>query len=124
MPSARSAAAARTRQAPRARSRAKKQSVLRGVAKRVRWDRVGRTSLLVMLVVVAGLYVQHTLSYLSTRSQADQQQAIMHQLQRQNAGLSAQQKALSNPVTIEQDARELGMVMPGEHPYSVIGMQH
>jgi cell division protein FtsB len=77
-----------------------------------------------MLVVVAGLYVQHTLSYLSTRAQAEQQQSIVHRLERQNATLSAQQKALSNSVTIEQDARALGMVMPGEHPYSIVGMQH
>jgi hypothetical protein len=44
---------------------------------RVRWDRAGRVGLLVVLTVVVGLYVQHTLAYLSTKSQADRQQTIV-----------------------------------------------
>src|SRR5581483_11693332 len=50
---------------------------------RVRWDRLGRTALLIVLVVVAGLYIQHTIEYFSARSTADAQHAIVHQLARQ-----------------------------------------
>jgi cell division protein FtsB len=89
---------------------------------RVRWDRVGRVGLLVVLVVVAGLYVQHALAYLNTRAQADQQQAIVDRLTRQNARLSRQQKSLDDPATIQADARALGMVKAGERPYVVIGL--
>jgi cell division protein FtsB len=78
-------------------------------------------ALLVVLVVVVGLYVQHTLSYLSISAQASQQQAIVNRLARQNAQLAAQQKSLNDPATIVQDARGLGMVRPGELPYVVIG---
>jgi cell division protein FtsB len=89
---------------------------------RVRWDRVGRVGLLVVLCVVAGLYVQQGLAYLSVRSQADQQRAIVQQLKQSNASLRAQARSLNNPVTILRDARALGMVRVGEHPYEVTGL--
>ncbi len=75
-----------------------------------------------VLCVVGGLYVQQALAYLSVRGQAEQQQAIVKQLSRSNAALRAQQKSLGNPATIVRDARSLGMVLPGEHPYEVTGL--
>ncbi len=77
-----------------------------------------------MLAIVVGLYVQHALAYLSTRSEADQQQAIVRNLTRQNAQLEAQQRSLMQPATIERDARALGMVRLGEHPYVVTGLSN
>jgi hypothetical protein len=87
----------------------------------VRWDRAGRVGLLVVLVVVVGLYVQHTVSYFSTRAQADGEQAIVTQLAQENARLVKQQRSLSNPATIVRDARALGMVRPNELPYVIMG---
>jgi cell division protein FtsB len=92
-------------------------------ALRVRWDRVGRIGLLVVLAVVAVVYIQDALSYFSTRSQAEQQQAIVQRLTRANAQLVREQKALSNPATIVQDARQLGMVKAGEHSFVILGMR-
>ena len=89
---------------------------------RVRWDRVGRVALLVVLLVVAGLYGQQGVRYLSVRSQDKQQQRIVQQLSRQNAALLRQQRSLNNPATIARDARVLGMVRPGERPYVVTGL--
>jgi cell division protein FtsB len=77
---------------------------------------------LVVLTVVVGLYVQHALSYLSTRAQADQQQAVVQRLVRENAALEKQQQSLKDPATIVRDARALGMVRPGERPYVVTGL--
>lgn len=88
---------------------------------RVRWERVGRIGLLVVLTIVVGLYVQHALAYVSARSQADQQQAIVDRLARQNAALNRQARSLNDPATIVRDARELGMVRPGEQPYVITG---
>jgi cell division protein FtsB len=88
----------------------------------VRWDKVGRALLLVVLAVVVGLYVQQGLTYLSVRSQANQQKAIVERLVHQNKGLAQQQQALNNSATIEHDARALGMVMPGERSYAVTGL--
>lgn len=129
MPSARPATAPSRRQhtaPPRRRSRAAparaRRVARRGLRYRVRWDRVGRVSLLVVLGVVAGLYVQRGLAYLSVRSQANHQQAIVQQLRHSNAALRAQQRSLNDPATIARDARRLGMVRVGEHPYEVTGL--
>ena len=96
--------------------------VARELGSRVRWDRVGRVGLLIVLCVVAGLYVQQGLAYLAVRSQANRQQAIVRQLSRANAALRAEQRSLNDPATILRDARALGMVRVGEHPYEVTGL--
>ncbi|HSC05137.1 MAG TPA: septum formation initiator family protein [Solirubrobacteraceae bacterium] len=122
MPSARTATAPPRRQTRRttpARPRRVQVQALRG---RVRWDRVGRVGLLVVLCVVAGLYVQQGLAYLSARSQAGRQRAIVEQLTRSNASLRAQERSLNSPATILRDARALGMVRVGEHPYEIVGL--
>jgi len=130
MPSARSAPASPRRQSRTAPSRPrraapsprKRRLVTRGLTSRVRWDRIGRLGLLIVLCVVAGLYVQRGLAYLAVRRQANQQKAIVQQLTRANASLEAQQRSLNNPATILRDARVLGMVRVGEHPYEVTGL--
>ena len=125
MPSARSSAA-RARPRPDARpprTAARPQRVaLRDPFTRLRWDRVGRIAMLVVLAIVAGLYAQHILAYLSTRAQAERQLAIVQTLARQNRGLLAEQKALGDPATIQRDARALGMVGRGERAYVITGL--
>ena len=122
MPSARPAPASPRRQprSPAPASRPRRVSS-RGPGLRFRWDRAGRVSLLVVLVVVIGLYAQHTLSYLATRAQASQQQMIVNRLAAQNAALAREQRALSQPATIVSHARALGMVRPNERPYVITG---
>jgi cell division protein FtsB len=75
-----------------------------------------------VLAVVAGLYLKDTVNFLSTHSEAESQLASVQRLAHANAALRAQQTALNNPVTIERDARVLGMVRAGERPYVVIGL--
>lgn len=125
MPPARSASASPApRRQPRATPRPprKPQKVaLRSPKLRVRWERVGRYGLLFVLVIVVGLYVEHTMSYISTRTQSNQQKAIVNQLTHQNRALAQQLKSLNDPVTIVRDARALGMVRPGEQSYAMTG---
>lgn len=78
--------------------------------------------LVIVLAVVAGLYIQQGLAYLSVRSQANQQKAIAARLQHQNAKLLREEKTLNDPSTIERYARALGMIKAGERPYVVTGL--
>jgi cell division protein FtsB len=122
MPSARPATAAPRRNARSPAPRSRPRGVTaRPPLLRVRWDRAGRIGLLVVLTIVVGLYVQHTLSYLSVSAQASQQQAIVARLARQNAQLAAEQQSLNEPSTIVRDARALGMVRPDERAYVITG---
>ena len=123
MPPARSAArsTAAPRRHPRPAPRKRPRLITHAPRLRVRWERVGRIGLLVVLAVVVGLYVEHTLSYFSTRSQAEQQQAIVTRLTRQNAQLTRETKSLNSPSTIIAQARALGMVRPNERPYVITG---
>lgn len=130
MPSARSATAA-----SRARAHASHQSATRTHAPRprrlsgpaarrrsrarVRWDRVGRVALLVVLGVVGVLYIEHAIAYLSARSRFDAENGTVRQLERDNARLVVQQRLLRDPATIVLDARKLGMVRPGERSYVI-----
>ncbi len=129
MPSGRSATATRSRtQTSASRGAGPRGSVRprrvtgRPSRSRVRWERVGRVALLLVLFVVAGLYVQHALAYWSARTQSGHEQSIVRGLQQDNARLSQQQRALKDPATIVLDARRLGMVRPGERPYVVTGL--
>ena len=85
----------------------------------IRWDRVGRLGLLVVLVGVVALYVGPAISYVETWREADSRRAEVRQLQRDNAVLRARRDALRDPRTLEREARRLGMVKPGERAYIV-----
>lgn len=88
----------------------------------MRWDRIGRVGLLVVLAVVGALYVEHTLSFFATRARAQAAQAEVRQLVSANARLAGRRQSLSNPATIAAQARRLGMVKAGERPYVVTGI--
>jgi cell division protein FtsB len=127
MPSPRSASArSRTQASPRPGSRATAPRRVSGPRRltpaRVRWERVGRVALVIVLLVVAGLYVQHALAYWSAHNQAASDAAVVRNLKADNARLAQQQRALRDPSTIVLDARRLGMVRPGERPYVVTGL--
>ena len=92
--------------------------------RRVRWDRVGRVGLLVVLAVVAGLYVKQAMSYLSVRSQVAAAAGDRPQrCERQNAALAAQQRSLNEPGH-DRSARRArwGWCGMGEHPYVITGL--
>ena len=125
MPPARSAAPPRPRP-PRGRrppaGRSPRASALGAAALRVRWDRVGRIALLLVLLGVVGLYVGPARSYLATWKQSNAKHAQLTTLQREHQALLQRATSLHDPRTVESEARRLGMVRPGELPYSVQGL--
>lgn len=88
----------------------------------IRWDRIGRVALLVVLVGLATLYVKPTISWFETRGEAAARQAEVDRLEAQNKRLRERKKALQDPRALEREARRLGMVKPGERAYVVKGL--
>ena len=123
MPSARSAPAAKPRQRTNAAAVQAAPCPIRGALVRVRWDRVGRVGLLVVLggrrralrPARAGL----PLDAVAGRRAADDRPSPD---QGERRARRASSKSLNDPATIERDARALGMVRAGERPYVVTGL--
>jgi len=86
---------------------------------RVRWDRVGRVALLCVLVGIVALYVGPARSYWSALGESKAKRAEVQRLQREHDRLRARKRALSQPETLEREARKLGYVMPGEKAYVI-----
>jgi cell division protein FtsB len=116
MASARSARAPRQAPAPRPRARPR---ALPGGARGIRWDRVSRVALLVVLVGILGLYVGPARSYLSTMQEAKHRRSEVAQLKHENDRLRGRRAALRSSASLEREARRLGMVRAGERAYSV-----
>jgi cell division protein FtsB len=91
-------------------------------ARGIRWDRVSRVGLLVVLVGIVALYIGPARSYVSTMKDATAKRGHVQQLQRENARLRARRDALRDPKALEREARRLGMVRPGERAYVVKGL--
>ena len=121
MASARQTAAARARARPEAAPRARPR-VVAGGARGIRWDRVGRVALLIVLFGVVALYVGPSISFFTTWREAQARRGEVHRLQAENRRLRARRAALQDSRTLEREARRLGLVKPGERPYIVKGL--
>jgi cell division protein FtsB len=120
-PARQSAAHARSRPSAAPRS-PQRPRVVAGGGRAIRWDRVGRVALLVVLVGVVALYVGPSISFLHTYKEAKARRGEVRSLQAENARLRARRQALKDPRTLEREARRLGLVKPGERPFIVKGL--
>src|SRR6185312_7881553 len=101
------------------RSPARPVTPLGAAALRVRWDRVGRVALLVVLAAIALAYIGPARSLVSTWRTSNAKQAQLHALQREHALLLQRARQLRDPRTVQAEARRLGMVRPGERSYVI-----
>jgi len=120
-PARQSAAHARSRPstAPPPRQRPR---VVVGGGRAIRWDRVGRVALLVVLLGVVALYVGPSISFFHTYREAKARRGEVSALQAENKRLRARRTALKSPATLEREGRRLGLVKPGERPFIVKGL--
>ncbi|HEX2085174.1 MAG TPA: septum formation initiator family protein [Solirubrobacteraceae bacterium] len=86
---------------------------------RVRWDRVGRIALLLVLLGVIALYINPARSWWSTKQESAQRAEEVAVLERENERLRARRAELKDPRKLEEEARRLGMVRPGERAFIV-----
>jgi hypothetical protein len=90
--------------------------------RRVRWDRLGRVAMLCVLVALVYLYVSAGAHMLSTWHQARRESAAVATMEHEHRSLLGQRAALTAPGTLETEARQLGMMKPGEQSYVVTGL--
>jgi cell division protein FtsB len=115
------AATARAR-APRAAARARAPSRVRAGKGGIRWDRVGRVSLLVVLALILLSYIGPATEYLRAWGLAKETRSEVKRLQQDNARLRARAKQLQDLDTVELEARKSGMARPGERVYVIRGL--
>src|SRR5438132_8241673 len=109
-------AARRASTAARGRSRT---HTSRKPAGGIRWDRVARITLLLVLLAILISYVGPATNYLQSWKLARQTSSEVKSLRKDNARLQARAKLLQNPRQVELEARKLGMARPGERVYVV-----
>jgi cell division protein FtsB len=94
----------------------------RSAGRGIRWDRVSRVALLLVFGMVLALYVGPARSYLDTVKESHEHGAKVRALERENQRLRARRAALSDPRSLELEARRRGMVRQGERAYVVKGL--
>jgi cell division protein FtsB len=85
----------------------------------VRWDRLGRIAMLLVLLSLVFLYLSTGVHMLSTWTQSRRDHSIVARMEHEHKHLVRQHNSLSSQSTLEAEARQLGMVRPGEQPYIV-----
>jgi cell division protein FtsB len=80
---------------------------------------VGRVALLLVMIAIVGLYIGPSLSYFSAWRESKARSEVIAKLEREQDRLKARRTDLRNPRVLEQEARRLGMVKPGETAYVV-----
>jgi len=88
----------------------------------VRWDRLGRLALLFLLAALLYLYLSAGIHMLSKWSQDRRNSAAVVALGREHAQLLRQHEVLARQATLEAEARQLGMIKPGEQPFIATGL--
>jgi cell division protein FtsB len=113
------AATAGRRLAARRPARARSRTRVRPGRGGIRWDRVARLSLLLVLLAVLISYLGPAADYLESWGLAKQTRTELRDLRHENDALRVRAKRLQDPQTIELEARKIGMARPGERAYVV-----
>jgi cell division protein FtsB len=104
----------RLRPGPRARTR--------GGASRIRWDRLGRVALVIVLFAVLASYINPAVNFIDAWRDSRAEYSQLRELRDENANLRERLTALDGPGAAERAARRLGMVVPGEGSYVIRGL--
>jgi len=112
--------------ASRAQARYKARVVPRGRsgsrASRVRWDRLGRVILVLVLFAVVASYVGPSLKVFDTWRESKAADIELAALKAENEQLQRQANELEKPAAAIAEARKLGLVASGEQAYVIDGL--
>jgi len=116
---------ARRRPAPAKRRPAARRArpAARKGGSRIKWDRVGRVALTLVLAAVLYSYLNPAIDFVKTYTGTTAAKAEFHELLKENKNLHKRIQSSSDPAVIEQGAREQGLVAEGERPIRLNGLR-
>jgi hypothetical protein len=83
---------------------------------RIKWDRVGRVALTLVLAAVLYSYLHPTMNFFETYTGTTAAKAKRHELLRENRALHKRIQSSEDPIVVQSEARAQGMVAEGETP--------
>ena len=95
-----------------------------GPASRIKWDRVGRIALVLVLFAVAYSYLNPAINLFETYQSTTAAKAEFHQLLQENKRLHRSIQSADDPAVVEQTARRQGLVAEGETPFVLNGLKN
>ena len=116
------AQAGRSRSAPRRRPAARKaRPSARTGPSRIKWDRVGRVALTLVLAAVLYSYLNPSIDFYKTFTGTTAAKAKRLELLKENRALHNRIQSSEDPLVIQREARSQGMVAEGETPVVIQG---
>ncbi len=116
------AQAGRSRSATRRRPAARKRRpAARSGASRIKWDRVGRVALTLVLAAVLYSYFGPSLDFVKTYTGTTAAKAKRLELLKQDRALHKRIQSADDPLVVDHEARSQGMVAEGETPVVIRG---
>jgi cell division protein FtsB len=109
----------RAKRRPAARNR---RPGARSTPTRIKWDRIGRIALVLVLFAVAYSYLNPAINLFNTYRSTTASKAEFHQLLQENKRLHRSIQSSDNPAVVAAAAREQGMVAAGETPFVLRGL--
>ena len=89
---------------------------------RIRWDRVGRIALTLVLAAVLYSYLNPAIDFVRTYTTTTAAKAEFHEVLSENKRLHNRVQAAEEPAVIDRKARAQGMIAAGETPIVVQGL--
>ncbi|HXS46703.1 MAG TPA: hypothetical protein VN756_04500 [Solirubrobacterales bacterium] len=119
---ARTRPASRTASRPKRRPAARRRPGVRQGGSRIRWDRVGRVALTLVLAAVLYSYLNPAIDFFKTYTATTAAKAEFHEMLRENKRLHNRVQTAGDPMVVNRKARAQGMVAEGEIPVVVHGL--
>ena len=86
---------------------------------RVRWDRIGRVALVIVLFAVMVSYLNPAMNLFHAWQDSRSSAQRLSSLEKENLDLRQQLAEANNPAVLEREARRLGMARMSERSYVV-----
>src|ERR1700743_2675944 len=112
---------ARSASRPKRRPAARRPGARRS-ASRVKWDRVGRIALVLVLFAVAYSYLNPAIDLFKTYQSTTAAKAEFHTLLHENKRLHRSVQSADEAAIVQQMARRQGLVAAGETPIVLHGL--